>query len=370
MFFMKKLCMLAGVLAAVFLSATGQAIRVPFDLGKWDTIGTALNKETYKGKESVLLKSGAIYTKGLDFRDGVIEVDMSFPQQRGFPGIGFRMQDISNFENFYVRPHQSGNPDASQYTPVFNGLAGWQLYHGDGYTKAFTFKFNEWHHVKIDVHGLQAEIYIDDMETPFIKVTELKREWKGGNIALISGGATIYFANLQYTLRESTAPVRMPVPVNGTGGMITQWHLSNVINRNFVDKNYQLTPEMIKKLTWTTQQSEPSGTINLAKYTRSTDTARTMVVKVIIESGSEQVKTLSFGFSDYVTVFLNHKAVYGGSDNFLSRDYRFLGTMGFFDRLFLPLKKGANELWFVVSEDFGGWGLKAKLDDMTGISLK
>jgi hypothetical protein len=95
-----------------------------------------------------------------------------------------------------------------------------------------------------------------------------------------------------------------------------------------------------------------------------------MVVKVVVESASEQIKELSFGFSDFVTVYLNDKAIYYGADNFMSRDYRFLGTIGFFDKLFLPLKKGSNELWFVVSENFGGWGVKAKFENMDGISLK
>ena len=366
---MKKLCLVASLLVAGYLTTTGQVINIHFGMDKWDTAGTALNKETFKGKEAVLLKSGAIFTKNLDLRDGIIEVDMSFPQQRGFPGIGFRMLDINNFELFYVRPHQSGNPDATQYTPAFNGLTGWQLYHGEGYTKAIPYKFDEWHHIKIDVHGLQAEIYIDDMQTPLIKVTELKREWKGGNIALISGGSPVYFANLQYTPKQAPTPVRMPVPANGKDGLVTQWQVSNVVSRSLFEKKYQLTPDIKQKLTWVTQHSEPSGTINLAKFIQPADTIRTMVVKMNIESASEQVKMLSFGFSDYVTVFLNDKAVYGGSDNFQSRDYRFLGTIGFFDRLFLPLKKGTNELLFVVSEDFGGWGLKAKFEDMSGITL-
>lgn len=368
---MKKLCLVAGYIATAFLNTAGQTVKVPFKLDKWDTIGTTLNIETYKGKEAVLLKSGGLVTKNVDLRDGTIELDMSFPQQRGFPGIAFRMQDMSNFENFYVRPHQSGNPDATQYTPIFNGLAGWQLYHGEGYSKAFTYKFNEWHHIKIDVHGLQAEIYIDDMQTPFLKVTELKREWKGGNIALIAGGLPVYFANVQYTPKQvSSTPVRMPVPTNGTDGLVTQWQVSNVISRSVFEKKPMLTAAMKEKLKWSTQQSEPSGTINLPKFIQSTDTIRTIVAKINIESSSEQVKLLSFGFSDYVTVFLNDKAIFSGSDNFTSRDYRFLGTIGFFDRLFLPLKRGKNELWFVVSEDFGGWGVKAKFDDMNGISLK
>ena len=90
----------------------------------------------------------------------------------------------------------------------------------------------------------------------------------------------------------------------------------------------------------------------------------------MIESGKDQVKALSFGFSDYVIVYLNDKALYMGQDAFLSRDYRYLGTIGFFDQPFLPLKKGTNELWFVIAEDFGGWGMKAKLEDMVDVKLR
>lgn len=280
------------------------------------------------------------------------------------------MQDINNFENFYVRPHQSGNPDATQYTPIFNGQAGWQLYHGEGYSKAFTFKFDQWHHVKIELHGLQAEIYIDDMQTPLIKVTELLNGWRGGKFGLISGGAAIRIANVQYTSKQGSAPAAIPVPATGIGGIITQWQVSNVVNRNMFEKQYQLIPEIKNKLTWTTQSSEPSGTINLSRFGFLTETNNTTVAKIVFESASEQIKELSFGFSDFVTVYLNDKAIYYGADNFMSRDYRFLGTIGFFDMVFLPLKKGDNELWFVVSENFGGWGVKAKFENMESILLK
>lgn len=53
-----------------------------------------------------------------------------------------------------------------------------------------------------------------------------------------------------------------------------------------------------------------------------------------------------------------------------SRDHKFLGTIGFFDKLYLLLKKGKNELIFVVTEFFGGWGVKAKFDNIEGISLR
>ena len=187
---MEKRLLGATVLLALCLSsADAQTVEVPLTPDRWDTLGVKqFVTETYLGKKCIVLNSGFISVKGADVRDGTIEADISFPEQRSFPGFAFRIKDLDNFENFYVRPHQSGNPDATQYTPVFNAQAGWQLYHGEGYSKAFTFKFNQWHHVKIDLHGLQGEIYIDDMQTPLIKVTELLTGWHGGNP---SGGRAV-----------------------------------------------------------------------------------------------------------------------------------------------------------------------------------
>ena len=336
----------------------------------WVVMGEATPVD-HEGKESFLVKKGAIMVKDVNLRDGIIEADMNFTSQRGFPGFAFRVQDENNFENFYIRPHQSGNPDATQYTPVFNGYAGWQLYHGEGYSKAFPFKFNQWHHIKVELDGLQARIFIDDMEKPFMQVIEMKREWKTGRIGFLSGGVPVYFANVQYTVKEGrAAPATLPVPANGTGGLITRWKISNTIDPNLFRNKYQLTNDLKSKLVWSTRNSEPSGMINLAKFTGRADTSKGIVARIDFESSAEEPKEISFGFSDYVMVYLNGKVLYLGADNFLSRDYRFLGTVGFFDRLFLPVKKGRNELWFVVAEDFGGWGLKAKFENMDKITLK
>lgn len=368
---MKKVYFLsASFLLTIFVNTSAQTVNVAATLDRWDTMGAKPVRETYMGKECLLLQSGAIVAKGADLRDGIIEADISFSQQRGFPGFIFRMQDDNNMENFYVRPHQSGNPDATQYTPIFNGYAGWQLYHGEGYSKAFSFKFDQWHHVKIEMHGLQAEIYIDDMQTPVIKVTELLNGWKSGRFGFIAGGIPLRVANVQYSIKQGTAPAAIPVPANGTGGLITQWQIANTIDRNLFDKKNELPKEIKGKLKWTTQISQASGTMDLAKYIQPGDTGKAVIAKLVINSDKDQVKKISFGFSDFVTVYFNDKALYSGSDNFMSRDYRFLGTVGFFDALYLYLKKGDNELWFVVSENFGGWGVKAKFENMEGISLK
>ncbi|MBN9385239.1 MAG: hypothetical protein J0H74_31065 [Chitinophagaceae bacterium] len=368
---MKKNHLLTGItLLSLCWNAGGQAVTVPFTSDRWNKEGAKSSVETYMGKECLRLDSGAVFIKDLQLQDGIIESDINFPHQRGFPGFIFRMQNFDNGEHFYVRPHQSGNPDATQYTPVFNGSDGWQLYYGEGYSKAITFHFDQWHHIKIDVHGRQAEIYIDDMQKPLIKVTELKRDPKAGTIALSSGFTPTRFANLQYTIKTPVTQAAMPVPVNGTDGLITKWQVSNQVNKTLFENKKRLTPEIKSKFTWTIQNSEPSGTVNLAKFTRPNDRGDAMVAKVVITSETEQDKAVSFGFSDFVSVYLNDKALYFGKDNYMSRDYRFLGTIGFFDTIVLPLKKGENELWFVVAEDFGGWGVKAKLENMENILLR
>jgi len=365
---MIKLYLLATFLVPVSLYTAAQTVSLPLSPDNWDTIGVTPTRETFMGRECFHLSTGSIVAKNLTLLDGTFEADISFPQERSFPGFAVRMQDRENFENFYLRPHQSGNPDATQYTPVFNGMASWQLYYGDGYSGAFTFKYNQWHHIEIDLHGLQAEFSIDGVTV--IKVKELLTGWKQGRVGIISDGADLRVANVQYTVKQGSPPTPSPVSANGAGGLVTRWQVSNAVNRKLIDGVYSINAELKKSLTWNGQTTESSGTLNLARFGRWTETTNLMVAKFTIESASTQLKAIAFGFSDYVSIYLNDKIVYSGADNFRSRDYRFLGTIGFFDKLYLPLNKGSNELWFAVSEDFGGWGVKAKFDNMDNISIR
>jgi hypothetical protein len=76
-----------------------------------------------------------------------------------------------------------------------------------------------------------------------------------------------------------------------------------------------------------------------------------------------------FGYSNRVRVFLNGRLLYSGIQGFGTRDPEFLSIVGLFDELALPLKRGRNELWFAVSETFGGWAITADLPDREGITV-
>jgi len=71
--------------------------------------------DSFEGKHCLRLVKGTLSLHDHDFVNGAIEFDIAFPKARCFPGISFRMADSANGEVFYLRPHQSGNPDAMQY---------------------------------------------------------------------------------------------------------------------------------------------------------------------------------------------------------------------------------------------------------------
>ena len=68
-------------------------------------------------------------------------------------------------------------------------------------------------------------------------------------------------------------------------------------------------------------------------------------------------------------MFLNGQLLYAGTSGFGTRDPEFLGIVGLWDELALPVKRGPNELWFAVSETFGGWAVTADVPDRAGITI-
>jgi hypothetical protein len=84
-----------------------------------------------------------------------------------------------------------------------------------------------------------------------------------------------------------------------------------------------------------------------------------------IESDRDQVRKLEIGYSDDVSIFLNGQILYGGRSALSFRDPGFLGIVNTEnDAVYLPLKKGNNELLLAVSELGGGWGFICRLTDV------
>lgn len=345
---------------------------VPFDSDRWQTAAVQSRLEDHLGRPSLFLKGGVAFLADAPFADGSIEFDVAFARSRGFVGGIWRVRDAKNYEEFYLRPHQSGNPDATQYTPVFNGVSGWQLYHGPRYAVPIEHRFDEWTRVKILFAGTCAEIHVGGKSVLF--VDDLKHGLVSGGVGVSAGSAApAHFSNFSYIAGTAGAPTiqgRPGSPEPAPEGVIPSWQVSDAFAERTLEGRTALGLDDLAGRRWTRLETERSGLANLARVNGLHLRSNTVFARKTLVSGSEQIKRLDFGFSDRVRVYLNGRLLFRGDDAYQSRDYRFLGSIGYFDSLYLPLAKGGNELLMAVSEDLGGWGIQAKLEDLAGITLQ
>ena len=222
------------------------------------------------------------------------------------------------------------------------------------------------------VSGQQAEVYIEDMDIPALFIPELKREPEAGKIGITAGRgfAPAYFANFSY--QEIAKPDIKSKPVQPKAadeGTVMSWLVSNTFADEWLQGKYQLNQNDLKDIQWTNIKSESTGITNLARIQGISEKHNTVFCKLIIQSEVDQVKRLKFGYSDNVKAYVDGKAVYSGTNYYTSRDYRYLGTIGLFDGIYLDLHKGDNTILFAVTENFGGWGIIASMEDWQGLKL-
>jgi hypothetical protein len=148
-----------------------------------------------------------------------------------------------------------------------------------------------------------------------------------------------------------------------------EWKVSVPFAEMALEGSIEITPSLKDDLAWTSLISEPTGLANLSRVSVLTREANTVIARVTVISDRAQSKTLAFGYSDRLRLFLNDRLLYTGNNGYRTRDYRYLGTIGYFDAVTLPLQKGKNELWFAVSESFGGWGVQATFEDTEGLNF-
>ncbi len=371
--------------AALIFAAPAQAEMqsVPFTEDNWNLIAAA-SFEQVDGRAALQIGAsntdrpvtfGAAVLKGVTFLDGVIEYDLKFNETLTFSGVQFRVAGQGVSEDFYLRAHRSGNPDANQYMPRYNGVPSWQLYYGASYSSPTQYQHGVWFPVKMVIQGGLADIYIDDQTKPELTIA-LKRDPVSGGIMLwgLDLGGPSWISNFRFDATSQAAIVGTPVPeVTALPGTVATWQVSDAVDSAALAGAGHLDDGLMANLTFTQMTAEPTGLVNLAELQGLAEGADTALAKIEIMSDSDQLKAFDFGFSDDVTVYLNGTALFSGSDRFRSRDYRFLGTIGFNDTVWLPLTKGQNTLILAVTEDVEdktGWAVQGRFRDMDGITTK
>ena len=175
----------------------------------------------YKGRKAVLVTNtpnrpeGFALLPGTDFQDGTIEADIAVKttvppgiRDPGFIGIAFRARpDASHYDLFYVRPGNSQAQDqamrnhSTQYVSMpgydwFNLRRQWPFI----YESYAPMQPEAWTHLRIEVKGREAKLYVNGSEDPSLLVNGLKGEDLHGGVGLWGNpGEEAYFSNVRIT---------------------------------------------------------------------------------------------------------------------------------------------------------------------------
>ena len=169
-------------------AAPAWAEEAPLIAERWE-LALVAQFVTHDGRQAVRLgnppdqplRTGMATLRDSRFETGVIEFDLWLGGNRDFAGFIFRDQGDGNAEYFYVRPHQNGNPDTMQYTPVINGMTSWQIY--SQYNARTRLPINEWFHVRMEIAADSARMFVGS-DDPILVVGDLKRDRAAGYVML------------------------------------------------------------------------------------------------------------------------------------------------------------------------------------------
>jgi hypothetical protein len=192
-----------------------------------------------KGRKAVRLtnesdKDGFALLRDTEFQDETIEADIALKittpagvRMPGFVGIAFRARaDASRYELFYLRPGNSSADDQAmrnhsvQYVSVpdfdwYKLRREWPWV----YEAHADLQMETWMHVKIELRGRSAELYLNRSSNPSLVVDGLKGEDLRGGVALWPyAGEKAYFSNL----RISNAT---PLRVKNGSDVAGNWHV-------------------------------------------------------------------------------------------------------------------------------------------------
>jgi 3-keto-disaccharide hydrolase len=178
---------------------------------------------TYKGQPALRLVEAPNNRNGeavalvndFAFRDGAIDLDVaglpaagSDAGARGFVGVALRSTPHgAAFDCFYIRPTNGRADDqlrrnhSTQYTsePDFP----WQKLRAEApgvYESYVDLEVGAWTHLRIEVAGVKAKLFVNGASQPALIVNDLKRGATTGQVGLwIGAGTEAYFRNLQVT---------------------------------------------------------------------------------------------------------------------------------------------------------------------------
>ena len=149
--------------------------------------------------------------------------------------------------------------------------------------------------------------------------------------------------------------------------MLTEWELSQPFPVRDINREKSLLDQELSDIQWKQVSADATGLVDIGmQAAKPINQPFCVLARTTILAEQESLQKLELGYSDEVSVFLNGRILFRGNSEFHRRDPAFSGILGLNDAVFLPLRKGENELLLLVTEIFGGWGFKCRLGDIRG----
>lgn len=150
-----------------------------YELGSFGGTKALLIKRKIQNYKSASLA----YKPGINFKDGIIEMDVAdMTPKGGFVGLAFRIRDAHHYETVYFRPGSSGTVNAIQYMPEKKAEFNWWDYESTKYQAKAILPQSKWFHIKVVVQGSKMEVYVDNAAKPSMVYAGLDPSLKSGAV--------------------------------------------------------------------------------------------------------------------------------------------------------------------------------------------
>jgi hypothetical protein len=358
-----------------------EQMKIPMTADRWTTTAGTVNFIEFKEKSSIELKpgnyaqhiqSGAALLNGLTFRSGTIEYDVASTSDMG-AGFAFRLADRDNYELFYLRPRPKCEeaPDCVQYAPQTHGVLLWDVF--PQYQAPAPLHMGEWNHIKLVISGRRMNVFVNGGTEPSLKIGRLEGDTSDGGLMLQGPGI---FANLVVTPdaiedlpndpeSDATAPDEH---------YVRHWQLSPSSKLD-ADQSPALADLPAPSATWVPLEAERGGLVNVSRvYGLPLPRPSRAVawLKTTIHSDSAQQKHVALGWAREIVVFVNGQLIFADKNLYMPAEARKTpdGRLSLENgSLMLPLKAGDNQVAIAIVNNFYGWGLKMRFDDVKGLLL-
>jgi hypothetical protein len=359
-----------STLASAHAFAQGRG--VPMTEDQWETVFGKAEFREHKGTQAIVFaQEGAAAPKGLTLRNGTVEFDVD-PAAMG-AGLAFRMQSMDTLEMLYFRPQAdcASRPDCVQYAPFSRQVLLWDLY--PQYQAAAPLRPNEWNHVKVVISGERMNLFVNGAARPTLAVGRLEGDAKEGRLALVGPGV---FANFKVTpdAVEGLAGNAEPDPSAADDRLVRQWQLAP-FSELPDGKKPSIADLPRASAGWRGLTAERGGLINVSRVygLPMKRPVRSLTwLKTTISSKTSQSKKAAIGWSREVWIFVNGQPVFADKNLYQPPSARKPpdGRLSLENGSFvLPLNAGDNEIVVALANNFFGWGLVLRLEDLEGIQL-